>query len=148
MVAKEPKLKAPAATGEESVEMAEEKLESQIVVHATSCPKRSFTASGDEVNKSDIGGMWDVNAVKWEGGSLDLQSTIKLPRNVYKKGKCHNSLGLGTHCDADACAGGTSDAKEFLHLVAMFLCVVDPDTGNLTYEEPTNVTLNLLQPCV
>jgi hypothetical protein len=36
--------------------------------------------------------MFGASLVKWEGGSLDLQSTIKLPRNVYKKSKCHTSL--------------------------------------------------------
>jgi hypothetical protein len=86
-------LEAPTGTSNESAETTEEsKLETQIVIHATSRPEHPFTVSGNEVNTSDLPGMFDASLVKWEGGSLDLQSTIKLPRNVYKKSKCHNSL--------------------------------------------------------
>ena len=89
----DPKLKPPVGTSKESAETVEEsKLETQIVMHATSRPEHPFTVSGNEVNTSDLPGMFDANGVKWEGGSLDLQSTMKLPRRVYKKSKCHTSL--------------------------------------------------------
>ena len=34
--------------------------------------------------------------------------------------------------------------KEFLHLIAMFVCVIDPKTRKLTFQEPLNVMSNLL----
>jgi hypothetical protein len=54
-------LKAPVETSTESAETAEEsKLETQIVMHATSRPEHLFTVSGNEVNKSDLPGMFDA----------------------------------------------------------------------------------------
>jgi hypothetical protein len=45
------------------------------------------------------------------------------------------------------CADASSDNKDFLHLVAIFVGVIDPNTRQLTFEEPLNVLSLLFNSC-